>query len=152
MEITGKTLLVGIGNIGREDDGLGWLFLDKISELFPGYFDVEYRYQLQVEDAEMLSHYQQVVFVDAHAGLQNKAFVWQKCLPEAPETFTSHELEPGAVYYLTNTIYKKYPDAYVLGIAGKSFELKIGLTDFAKVNLQKALDFFQVKMQIVNTV
>ncbi len=146
MIIPNKTLLIGIGNIGREDDGIGWLFLDKISEQFPGYFDVEYRYQLQVEDAELISHYHKVVFVDAHAGLQNQAFVWQKCSPKVPETFTSHELEPEAVYYLTGTIYRQFPVAYILGIAGKSFELQIGLTDYAKANLQKALDFFLHKI------
>ena len=152
MEIADKTLLIGIGNIGRQDDGLGWLFLDKISELFPDYFDVEYRYQLQVEDAELISHYGKVIFVDAHAGLQNEAFVWQKCIPKIPETYTSHELEPEAVFYLTKTIYSKSPDAYVLGIAGKSFDLQIGLTDFAKGNLQKAIDFFSVKIPDTNSV
>ena len=145
MDIPNKTLLIGIGNVGREDDGLGWLFLDKISQQFPDFFDVEYRYQLQVEDAELISHYHKVVFIDAHVGLQDKAFIWQKCLPKVPETFTSHELEPEAVYYLTSTIYRQFPETYILGIAGKSFELQIGLTDFAKENLQKALDFFTKK-------
>ena len=57
-----KTLLFGIGNSGRSDDGLGWEFLDKIKPNFPIDFDMEYRYQLQIEDAELAKQYQRVMF------------------------------------------------------------------------------------------
>jgi len=146
MELPNRTLLIGIGNAGREDDALGWLFLDEIDKLFPGQFDIEYRYQLQVEDAELISHYQKVIFIDAHCCLQNKAYVWQKCEMKVPESYTSHELDPEVVFYLTSTIYKQFPETYILGIAGKSFELHMGLTDFAKKNLEKAINFFQKKI------
>jgi Ni,Fe-hydrogenase maturation factor len=57
-------IVLGIGNTGRQDDGLGWLFLDRLKEAgFEG--AMEYRYQLQVEDAELISRYSQVIFVDA---------------------------------------------------------------------------------------
>jgi len=142
MELPNRILLIGIGNAGREDDALGWLFLDEIDKLFPGQFDIEYRYQLQVEDAELISHYQKVIFIDAHCCLQNKVYVWQKCEMKVPES-SSHELDPEVVFYLTSTIYKQFPETYILGIAGKSFELHMGLTGFAQKNLEKAIDFFQ---------
>ena len=60
-----SALLVGIGNSGRQDDGLGWAFLDRIEQdaLFDG--RIEYRYQLQVEDAALVRDAARIVFVDA---------------------------------------------------------------------------------------
>ena len=63
-EETKNILIIGIGNSGRSDDGLGWLMLDTIENKFSN-VDVLYRYQLQIEDAEILSHYPTVIFVDA---------------------------------------------------------------------------------------
>ena len=63
-EETSNILIIGIGNSGRKDDGLGWLMLDFIKKKFFN-IDCLYRYQLQIEDAAILSHYPTVVFVDA---------------------------------------------------------------------------------------
>ncbi len=30
-----KNIIIGIGNCGREDDGLGWAFLDEIKSKLP---------------------------------------------------------------------------------------------------------------------
>jgi len=62
------TLLFGIGNSGRSDDGLGWSFLDRIKQEtdFAGQF--EYRYQLQVEDAALVRDAERVIFIDSYKG------------------------------------------------------------------------------------
>ena len=61
---TKKTLLIGIGNYGRADDALGWKFIDEFSDR-DDLYDFEYRYQLQIEDAELVTKYEKVIFVDA---------------------------------------------------------------------------------------
>ena len=63
-----QLLLIGIGNSGRSDDGLGWAFVETMAqnEAFTG--DTLLRYQLQIEDAAQISEYKQVIFVDAHQG------------------------------------------------------------------------------------
>jgi hydrogenase maturation protease len=57
----GKILVYGIGNPGRQDDGLGILFAEKIEEWLQnqGFINVEVtsNYQLNIEDAEKISHY-----------------------------------------------------------------------------------------------
>ena len=58
-------LLIAIGNSGRRDDGLGWEFADKVSRSCGSLIDCEYRYQLQIEDAVMVSRYDTVIFADA---------------------------------------------------------------------------------------
>ena len=141
-----KTLLFGIGNSGRSDDGLGWEFLDKIKPNLPIDFDMEYRYQLQIEDAELAKQYQRVLFIDAHKNNFKKGYLFEECHPKATDSFTSHELDPQTVLYLTDAIYNKYPKAYTLGITGENFSLAMGLSKQAELNLSNALDFFNEKM------
>lgn len=141
-----RVILFGIGNCGRADDGLGWAFLDIIKDKLPDNYDIEYRYQLQVEDAELATNYDTVLFIDAHTVVFEKGFVWEACQPKATESFTTHELDPQSVLYLTDTIYNKQPESYILGISGEDFKLAMGLSELAESNLTKALDFFAKKV------
>lgn len=143
-----KVILFGIGNCGRKDDGLGWAFLDQIKDLLPDNYDIEYRYQLQVEDAELATNYEKVIFIDAHKQLFKEGYIWETCNPKATESFTTHELDPQSVLYLTDTIYSKQPESQILGISGEDFRLEMGLSDLATTNLNKALDFFTKKILI----
>jgi len=143
---TNKVLVFGIGNSGRADDGLGWAFLDEIGKLMPEYFDLEYRYQLQIEDAELASHYEQIYFVDAHKTPLKEGFSIENCSAVETHHFTTHELPPKTILYLTNKMYHSFPNASIIGISGENFELKIGLSLFAKTNLIKALKQFTGKV------
>ncbi|HIP47582.1 MAG TPA: hydrogenase maturation protease [Lutibacter sp.] len=137
-----KILLLGIGNCGRADDGLGWAFLDEIEKNLPTNIDLEYRYQLQVEDAELASHYEQVFFIDAHKSNLKNGFIIEQCKPIETHHFSTHELPPETVLYLTNQMYNKFPKSYLIGITGIEYKLKMGLSDLAKNNLQKAIHQF----------
>ena len=136
-------LLIGIGNSGREDDGLGWAFLDHLKPELPNNFDVEYRYQLQIEDAEMISHYKKVYFIDADKTPETTDFIISECFPKETHHFSSHALPPETILYLANTVYGKNPESYIIGISGESYQLEIGLTEKGKSNLEKALYSFK---------
>ena len=137
-----RVILFGIGNCGRADDGLGWAFLDKIEKSLPDNFDIEYRYQLQVEDAELAAQYDTVYFIDAHITKQKNGYIWKKCVAKPSDSYTSHELNPETILNLTESIYNKKPISYLLGITGEKFDLSMELSKNAKINLTKALDFF----------
>ena len=143
-----RILLVGIGNCGRADDGLGWAFIDKIQSSLPENYDFEYRYQLQIEDAELASKYKTVIFIDAHKDSFEKGFVWKECFPQATASFTTHELAPESVLCLTDSIYAKQPKALILGITGVNFCLSIGLSGAAVQNLSNALNSFILRMHL----
>ncbi len=137
-----NTLLIGIGNNGRKDDGLGWAFLDIVKK--NGTFDGElvYRYQLNVEDAEMISHAERVIFVDAYKGKLPIGFQWKLIIPEEQYTFTTHSFSPSALLFLCQELYAKPPEAYVLMIEGKNWGLGVGLSEAAKKNLKDAVRSF----------
>jgi len=137
-----KIIVFGIGNTGRQDDGLGWLFLDFLETLNMD-IDLEYRYQLQIEDAELISNYETVIFVDATKEATEEGFYFKTCKPSEIYSFSTHALKPETILYLTNTLYHHNPKASILGIQGYQWELEIGMSRKAKINMNQAKDYFK---------
>ncbi len=145
---TSGILIIGIGNSGRRDDGLGWLMLDFIKKKFLN-VDLVYRYQLQIEDAEILSHYDTVVFVDATKQNTKNGFFFKPCQPNSGFGLSSHMLEPETVLWLENKLYEKKPVAYVLGIEGEEWDLSLEPSDYGLSNLSKAKDFMVNNINLI---
>jgi hydrogenase maturation protease len=139
-------LVIGIGNSGRSDDGLGWAFLDRIGKdrLFSG--QAEYRYQLQVEDAALASTAERLVFVDACRDDLEGGYRWTICAPLSDFQFTTHTLPPGAVMHYCKTLFEREPMAHLLEIQGFRWDLRVGLSRPAEANLERALAFFRQKI------
>jgi hydrogenase maturation protease len=145
-EFGARLLLFGIGNSGRSDDGLGWAFLDRIQQQ-PGFSgQLEYRYQLNVEDAALISAAQQVVFVDSYRGALHGGFEWEACEPSEHFEFTTHMLPPRAVLYYCRDLYGAVPTAHLLKIQGSSWELGTGMTAAAERRLGRAVEFFSERL------
>jgi hydrogenase maturation protease len=138
---------LGIGNTGRQDDGLGWLFLDFLKTQKNSYV-LEYRYQLQIEDAELISNYDEVIFVDATKEETNDGFFLKPCQASDKYSFSTHALAPETILYLTNKLYDHNPNSSIFGIQGYEWELKIGLSKRANENLDKAKNYFIDKVLI----
>lgn len=136
---TPACLIYGIGNVGRQDDGLGWAFVDQLENrgLCPN--AEKYRnYQLQLEDADLLSRMQRVLFIDATKNRDVRTFEIQRPAPLLDYTFTSHALSIPAVLATCQQCFDYLPDVYVLAIRGYEFELQTGLTPGALRNLDEA--------------
>lgn len=143
---TNGLLVIGIGNSGRRDDGLGWRFLDLLKEM-PGFQGhIEYRYQLQIEDAELISHFDRVLFVDACKDDHQTGFTFNPLQKKYSSSFTSHAVPPAHILSLCSDLYDKNPKAYMLAISGYEWQLRLGLCDQAKNNLTKAFKFLKQKM------
>lgn len=147
-----KTIVFGIGNIGRQDDGLGWLFLDHLNEKQFNHLDLEYRYQLQIEDAELICNYDTVIFVDAVKSNVAEGFYLKKCKPSAKFGYSTHELAPETILHLAKSLYNHQPKSYILGIEGVQWNLEIGLSSKAKLNFKKAKTSFIENMLSPNSV
>ena len=147
MKKLDKTIILGIGNNGRQDDGLGWSFLDSLKDI-ESKFTLEYRYQLQIEDAELISNYKTVIFVDASKLQLESGFSFEPCLSLEKYSFSTHALEPQTILYLANKLYNHNPKAFLFAIQGYYWELKIGLSKKAQQNLNKALNHFKNKLLI----
>ncbi|MEN8124926.1 MAG: hydrogenase maturation protease [Bacteroidota bacterium] len=141
-----NTIVLGIGNIGRQDDGLGWLFLDFLKEVGFENIDVEYRYQLQIEDAELICKYKTVIFIDATKENIKNGYYYRICEPSDKYSFSTHELVPETILFLANNLYDHDPKAFIFGIKGYEWNLEIGLSKKAKDNFNKAKKYFSALM------
>ncbi len=132
--------LIGYGNPGRGDDGLGPAFAVRMGDV-PGLV-VSTDYQLTVDHALWIAEAERVVFVDAL--IQSDApFEFAPVGPSDRHDVTSHSLSPAAVLALSGTLFGATPEAFVLGITGYEFgEVKEGLSARAEENLGLALAFF----------
>ncbi|MCV0425518.1 MAG: hydrogenase maturation protease [Roseibium sp.] len=135
-------LLIGYGNPGRGDDGLGPAFSERIAErALPG-LEVDTDYQLVAEHALAISGHDLVIFVDAEIEGE-QTFSFREVQPASPETIGSHSFLPETVLTLCTTLFGVTPCAYVLGISGKDFgEVKEGLSTQASENMVEAEAFF----------
>jgi hydrogenase maturation protease len=137
-----KILLIGIGNNCRGDDGLGWKFIELVESMELDFISHEYRYQLQVEDAALISEYDVIYFVDASYEKMDKGFELRSCIAFDEEQVSSHAQSPGAILKLANDLYKKFPEAWILAIGGESWEIQTCLSETAERNLVEATSFF----------
>ena len=135
-------LLIGYGNQGRGDDGLGPVFAGQIEALALPRLYVDIDYQLTVDHALTVAGAELVVFVDAQLN-GTGAFGFEPVTFEGITWMGSHELSPQAVLALAKSLYGKTPPAYVLGISGWAFgEVREGLSAQALMNLEEAKAFF----------
>ena len=136
MDEAGKLLVYGYGNPGRQDDGLGILFAERCGRLFEGRpgFCVETNYQLNIEDAELISGFRQVVFADAglagtlpegaeiEAGDEESGFFFYRIRPAATVSFSTHAMTPGSVLALCDELFGRVPECRMMRITGQAWE------------------------------
>ena len=133
-------LVYGYGNPGRMDDGLGIGLIHHLQEVNLPYIDLEFNYQLQVEDALLISEKDVVIFIDASK--ENiDCFSFKKAIPHTKINFSTHALSAETVIALSKDLYEKQPAAYLLGIKGYQWELEERLSKEAEINLKKAITF-----------
>lgn len=137
---TQDSLIYGIGNVGREDDGLGWAFVDWIEEnKLCLEAELVRNYQLHLEDADLISHKKRVLFIDATKKEEIKKFKLSKVEAKMDVTFTSHAISVPSVLAISTQCFDSAPEVYLLEIKGYAWELKIGLTPHAKKNLEEVI-------------
>lgn len=134
-----KRIIIGIGNSSRTDDGLGWAYTDNLEGSEDSNTEIIQRFQLQVEDAEMISHFDEVIFVDACTDELDEGFELRTVIPAQEFAFTTHALAPETVLHLCQEVYGATPETKLLVIQGYDWELKEGLSSKASENLSNAL-------------
>jgi hydrogenase maturation protease len=143
-----NTLIIGIGNNTRQDDGLGWCFLETLEKDGFNSENLLYKYQLMVEDAELIGEYETVFFVDACKTDVPKGFEIEQIYPAKQVAFSTHAVPPNQILNLCETIYNKKPKAFVIKIQGYKWDIEIGLTEQAKINLINAFSYFKENQKL----
>ena len=144
-----KILIYGYGNPGRQDDGLGNAFTNRIREwvAIEGLHDFHFdsNYQLNIEDAEAISGMDLVIFADASEE-EIEDFCLSKVDGTSGVTFTTHAASPGYIVKLCDELFNRKPLVLLLHIKGYEWEFKEGLSDKAKENLNASLVYMKKKL------
>jgi hydrogenase maturation protease len=138
-------LIYGIGNVGRQDDGLGWAFVDWLqAEGRCSNAEMQKGYQLLLEDADLISNKQRVLFIDATKNASVASFTLERAEPRMDFSFTSHAISIPAIMATCQECFQRLPVVHVLAIRGFEFELEIGLTPAAQQNLDDATAYLSM--------
>jgi hydrogenase maturation protease len=141
-----KILFYGIGNLGRQDDGLGIHLVTQLQSAFEKkefiskkniQYSFEMNYQLNIEDALLISKYDVVVFIDASKEKSiTGPFELRKVESKRNIEFTTHAMSIESVLGLCEDLYGKSPRLYALSIPGQSWEIGDTMTPEAWSRLE----------------
>jgi hydrogenase maturation protease len=133
------TIIIGYGNVDRQDDGAAWHVLAQLAqklgrgasvsledEFYP---EGEYPHlysalQLCPEMAETIAEYERVCFVDAHTGAIPDEIGWQVVAAEFQKSPFTHHLTPQSCLSLVQEIYHAAPEAILVSVRGYDFGFK----------------------------
>jgi len=149
--LANRTLVYGYGNLGRKDDGLGVrcaLLLESwLRDMGVENIQVETTYQLNIEDAELLSGFSHVYFIDASLLYEEPV----KIEPAKPEKnvieFSMHAMHPSYVLALCEEMFGECPEASLVHIKGYEWDFEESLSAAGHKNLIQAVEL--VKHELV---
>jgi hydrogenase maturation protease len=133
-----RILVLGYGNPGRQDDGLGPAAAGALGRLGWDHVTIVDDYQLNIEDALEVAAHDIVWFVDA-SRTGDAPFSVAELVPNPAMEFTSHLLRPAALLAIAQRYCKRAPPAFLLGIRGYEFAFIETLTEGAQENLRAAM-------------
>jgi hydrogenase maturation protease len=135
-------LLIGYGNPGRLDDGLGPAAAEAVAGLRLTAVTVDVDYQLNVEDAQSIAQHDVVVFADAAD--RGPCLSFRKLTATEDGSFTTHSVSPAQAMGLARRLFGARTQAYVLAIRGYEFnEYEERLSERALSNLAEAVRFLR---------
>ena len=150
-----KTLILGFGNLDRQDDGVAWHILNRISAQYnyvicdcpeeipvniTENLDVYFLLQLMPELAEEIAVYDRICFVDAHTGsVPDEIHIApvSSCFQNSPLT---HHLTPETLMCFVHDIYHKTPEALLVSVRGYDFKFERDLSERTDFLANQAVD------------
>lgn len=138
-----KLLMFGYGNLGRGDDALGPILVERIARLHLADVECQQDMQLQVEHVTDLAACDWVLFLDADMSCSGP-FDFSELTAAKDDSYTSHAMTPAALLYAYRQVYgKDAPPAFLLRIRGHDFELGDSLSKRAAANLEVAAELLR---------
>jgi hydrogenase maturation protease len=138
-----RSLIVGYGNVDRQDDGVAWHILAALrrrlgkpeAEAFGEAFEPQggnpdflFTLQLTPEMAETLAEYQRVCFVDAHTGNVPDEIHFRQLQAKYQHSPFTHHLTPETLLALCEQLYSMTPEAVLLSVRGYQFGFERSLS------------------------
>ena len=142
-----RILVIGYGNPGRCDDGLGPALAAELEHLALPNVTIDADYQLTVEHAAAAAEHDVVIFADAAVD-GPEPFRFTRIESSSELSFSTHSVEPPEVLGLAQSLFGTCPAGFVLGMRGYTFnEFGEELSAAARANLAAAVEFLRHILQ-----
>lgn len=139
-----RSLVVGVGNPLREDDGVGWRLAEALAQAGA---EVYTCHQLLPELAAELSQVDLVLFADARADGSPGQVLLQALAPSESPGY-SHHLDASGLLAWVRALYQRCPQAHLLSVAGGAFGYREGLSPAVEAALPAALQQARILLQL----
>ena len=155
-----RTLILGYGNLDRQDDGVAWHVLVELAKRagHPGPFDpgdgilveqaadapdcldLMFLLQLTPELAETISKYHRVCFVDAHTGAVPEEVHFSELSHQYQRSPFTHHMTPSTCLAICDTLYGVTLQAVLISIRGYEFGFTSQLSERTQALLPGAVE------------
>jgi hydrogenase maturation protease len=154
LEFDLKTLVLGYGNVDRQDDGVAWHVICEIlrrlghsipeeiisiispaNDLF-----VDFQLQLTPEMAEELAKYDRICFIDAHTGSIPEEIHVENQSAYFHSSPLTHHLTASSLLAIIQTLYSKNPKATLISLRGYKFGFTRELSEDSQKLVTPAAD------------
>lgn len=142
-----QILVIGYGNTLRSDDGVGQTVAEIVKAWKLPHVQVMPVHQLTPELAEPLANADLAIFVDAYPA-DGKPEVQVCPLEPASSGWTiGHTSAPKGLLAIAQALYHHYPQAWLVAIPAKNFELGDSLSPIAEQGMVEALKIIDGMMR-----
>lgn len=150
------TLLIGYGNIDREDDGAGWHIVSRVAARqgveFPcdpsleceaegGGIHYLVTLQLIPEYAELIASARRVCFIDAHTGVYPQEIHIQDVRPVFQNSPLTHHMTPETCLSLAVELFGGRPEAILVSARGYRFGFSRSLSEETERAVNQAAEW-----------
>ena len=148
-------LILGYGNVDRQDDGVAWHVLARLAKNLGRAFpltpddeiqstssppDLLFVLQLVPEHAETISQYGRVCFVDAHTGRVPEEVQFTTVESQFQNSPFTHHLTPSTCLTLAETLYGRRPEAVLASVRGYEFGFSRSLSGRTETLVEWAVE------------
>lgn len=140
-----QILVIGYGNTLRCDDGVGQSVALETEQWDLPQVRSLYLHQLTPELAETIAQFETVIFIDA--SIETETVKLSKIENLITNNNWTHHLNPQSIIYLTDFLYQKIPQVWLITIPIKKIDFGEDLSNFAQKGKKEALITIQNLIQ-----
>lgn len=145
-----NTLVIGIGNPLRCDDGVGPYVADCIEAKDLKHVHVWVTQQLHLEDLEAMLKFGKIILVDASIAGPPVNFYQVKISKEQTMASSSHHLSTETFVNLARSIYNQDLPMHLCSIRGNNFEIGDKISSEVLKRAQEAVELICTKVTLPN--
>jgi len=143
-----RTLVIGYGNLDRQDDGVAHAVINALRrqlgqrplgedetglEHLGQAVDSVFVHQLAPDLLDVAAGYEQVVFVDAHVGHDTGNIACEPVRPEYATAAFTHHMTPALFLALLQALHQRQPAGSIVSVRGHQFDFGRSLSAATEV-------------------